>query len=72
MQITVQHFNDCPNWLTLSERLEHAIEGTGIDAIVRCNSSTHPKLPRSTSSADHPRSSSTGSTRLPIPTLQSA
>ncbi|MDX1449676.1 MAG: thioredoxin family protein [Acidimicrobiia bacterium] len=35
VQITVQHFNDCPNWRTLTERLEQVIESTGADAVVR-------------------------------------
>ena len=35
MRITVQHFNDCPHWLTTTERLERVLEATGIDAEVR-------------------------------------
>jgi len=32
--ITVQHFNDCPHWLTTVERVALAIEQTGVDATV--------------------------------------
>ena len=35
MNITIQHFNDCPNWLKAAERVELAVESTGVDAIVR-------------------------------------
>lgn len=33
MIITVQHFNDCPNWLTTVERVAHAIEQTETDFV---------------------------------------
>ena len=35
MEITLQHFNDCPNWLDTMERIERVVETTGIDADVR-------------------------------------
>lgn len=35
MDITVQHFNDCPNWLITIERIEQVVEQTDIDATVR-------------------------------------
>ena len=35
MEITLQHFNDCPNWLTAMERIERVVEARGIDADVR-------------------------------------
>ena len=35
MEITLQHFNDCPNWLDTMERIERVVEATGIDAAVR-------------------------------------
>ena len=35
MEITLQHFNDCPNWLDTMERIERVVEATDIDAAVR-------------------------------------
>ncbi len=35
MVITIQHFNDCPNWLTAIDRIERAVEDTGAEAAVR-------------------------------------
>jgi hypothetical protein len=32
--ITVQHFNDCPNWLTTVERVALVLEQTGVNARV--------------------------------------
>lgn len=34
VNITVQHFNDCPNWLTTVERVAIAVENTDLDATV--------------------------------------
>lgn len=34
VQIVLQHFNGCPNWLTVAERIERVIETTGVDAAV--------------------------------------
>jgi hypothetical protein len=34
MDITVQHFNHCPNWLTTIERLALVVEDTGVEATV--------------------------------------
>ena len=35
LDITIQHFNDCPNWLTTTDRIERAVESAGVDAKVR-------------------------------------
>jgi len=35
VEITLQHFNDCPNWLTTMERIERVVEAAGVDAYVR-------------------------------------
>ena len=35
MNITVQHFNDCPNWLTTIERIEQVVEQTNTNATVQ-------------------------------------
>lgn len=43
LQITVQHFNGCPNWLAVTERLERIIETTGADAVVRLQLVTTPE-----------------------------
>jgi hypothetical protein len=43
VQITIQHFNDCPNWLVTTERIERAIEAAGVDAEVRLQLITTPE-----------------------------
>ena len=35
MEITVQHFNDCPNWLTTIDRIEQVVEQTDVKATVQ-------------------------------------
>ncbi len=44
MQITLQHFNDCPNWLTTIERVERAVEATGVPAHVRVELVATPEM----------------------------
>lgn len=34
MDITVQYFDDCPNWLTTDCHLREVIERHGIDAVI--------------------------------------
>ncbi len=43
MDITVQHFNDCPNWLTTIERIEQVVEQMGATATVRLQLITTPE-----------------------------
>ncbi len=43
MDITVQHFNDCPNWLTTVERIQQVVEQTGATATVRLQLITTPE-----------------------------
>lgn len=44
MNITVQHFNDCPNWLNTVELLALAIEQTKTDATVTLQLVNTPEL----------------------------
>jgi hypothetical protein len=35
MEITIQHFNDCPNWLEAAEHVQRAVEHVDTDVTVR-------------------------------------
>jgi hypothetical protein len=35
MEITIQHFNDCPNWLVAAEHVQRAVEDVDTDVTVR-------------------------------------
>ncbi|RLE11605.1 MAG: thioredoxin family protein [Actinobacteria bacterium] len=35
MEITIQHFNDCPNWLEAAEHVQRAVDHVDTDVTVR-------------------------------------
>jgi hypothetical protein len=46
MEITIQHFNDCPNWLEAAEHVQRAVEHVDTDVIVRLEIVNTPKKPK--------------------------